>query len=72
MPKDLGLGGDGDEIEGIKAVEQEFDVILDKDDAPKWYTVGDVFFTSVCLASGQRNDPRTWERFCIAISGETG
>ena len=73
MLRDLSLGGDGDEIEAIKAVEQEFGVILDKDDAPKWYTVGDVYSSLQCaLSSSQRNDPHTWERFCVAISGETG
>jgi hypothetical protein len=40
---DLGLGGDGDEIEAIRAVEIKFDVRFDQSDADGWHTVGDVF-----------------------------
>lgn len=39
----LHLGGDGDEIEAIEAVERAFGVRFDQSDASGWWTVGDVF-----------------------------
>jgi hypothetical protein len=41
MLKDLGLAGDGDEIDAVEDVEKEFGVKLDI--APNWHTVGDIY-----------------------------
>jgi len=73
MPKSLGLGGDGDEVEAIRDVEQEFEVTLDKEDAPNWHTVGDVYSSlQRALPPELRNDPCTWQRFCKVLCKETG
>jgi hypothetical protein len=73
MLRSLGLGGDGDEVEAIRDIENEFDVLLNKDDAATWFTVGDVYRTLLkALPQDARDDPGTWERFGAAICRETG
>lgn len=69
----VGLGGDGDEIAAIEDVEREFAVELDKRDAPQWGTAGDVFASLMKAVSGDaEHDPSTWDRFTVALTGQTG
>lgn len=60
----LGLGGDGDEIVAIEAVERAFGVRFDQSDAGGWATVGDVF-ASLQERMGASPDERQslWPRF---------
>jgi len=72
-PFSLGLGGDGDEIAAISAVEQCFGVRLDYSGSQSWTTVGDVFDALQRALSTERAAAHdTWERFAEAISLETG
>jgi hypothetical protein len=72
-PHSLGLGGDGDEIAAILAVERHFEVQLDYSGADHWKTVGDVFSAlKRALPTPQAESSETWPRFCNAISQETG
>jgi hypothetical protein len=72
-PKSVGLGGDGDEIAAIDDVEHAFGVTLDKADAQKWHTAGDVYL-SLCnaLPKGTRDDSDLWVRFTEALAAGTG
>ncbi len=72
-PKSAGLGGDGDEISAIQDVERAFGVTLDKADAPRWHTAGDVFL-SLCkaLPADIRDDGGLWARFTEALADQTG
>lgn len=73
LPKTVGLGGDGDEIAAIGDVERAFGVKLDYGDAPHWVTAGDVFASlQKALREDERSKPELWDRFAIALSGETG
>ena len=68
----LGLGGDGDEVDAITAVEVRFGVVLDYDDAKHWVTAGDVFDSLLkALPADLRDRDATWQEFAIAISRET-
>lgn len=71
---DLDLVGDGDEIDAIEDVERVFGVVLDKADAARWITAGDVYQSLLnALASADRNETEmTWSRFCVAICRATG
>ncbi len=73
LPKSVGLGGDGDEINTIKDVERAFGVKLDYADAENWYTAGDVF-SSLCraLPADIRDDNDVWVRFKEALACQTG
>ena len=72
-PHSLGLGGDGDEIDAIEAVERCFGVKLDYADASTWRTTGDVFAAlRRALPPEYPADGETWRRFAEAISAETG
>ena len=69
----LGLGGDGDEVSAIQNVERAFGVRLDYDDAPGWWTVGDVHASLLrALPADQRDDTDVWQRLTKAITQETG
>lgn len=71
-PKSVGLGGYGDEISAIYDVERAFGVKLDYADAPGWRTAGDVF-TSLqrILPAEKLNSPDLWQRFAVALCGQT-
>ena len=69
----LGLGGDGDEVDAIEAVEKAFGVLLDISGAAGWSTVGHVYSALLsALPPEQRESEDVWPRFAQAISGETG
>mgnify|MGYP003335095852 FL=1 len=69
----MGLGGDGDEVDAILNVEQQFDVQLDYSDAQYWTTVGDVFASlQKALPPEQARRDDIWTAFAEAISCETG
>ncbi len=70
---DLGLGGDGDEIDAIEEVERQFGIQLDTSDASTWLTVGDVYASVLrALPPGSADVADTWRIFAQAISRETG
>ena len=67
------MGGDGDEIEAIRAVEQAFGIMLDKADAAGWTTAADVFVSLLAaIPVDQRYDQSLWPRFVTALCSETG
>ncbi len=69
----IGLGGDGDEVDAIQAVEQHFGVALDYGDAPNWRTAGDVFQSLLkALPLDQRGRDELWPTFAAIICDETG
>jgi hypothetical protein len=70
---ELGLGGDGDEIDAIENVERVFGVKLDTRDAPKWITAGDVYNPLLeALPAEEAAKPTLWDRFAQALCSETG
>lgn len=70
---DVGLGGDGDEVDAILDVEREFGVSLDYSDAPHWSTAGDVFASLLkVLPINAVEDPVVWARFTDALAGQSG
>lgn len=72
-PHSLGLGGDGDEIAAIAAVEQRFGVRLNYSEARSWTTVGDVYAAPLhALPAAKGVGVETWAPFAEAISMETG
>jgi hypothetical protein len=72
LPKDVGLGGDGDEIDAINDVERAFGVELDKTDAAQWHTAGDVFISLCKALPDERQNNELWARFAEALAGQTG
>ena len=71
--KTIGLGGDGDEVDAIQAVERHFAVTLDYGDAPGWRTAGDVFRSLLtALPSDQRDRKDLWPTFATIMCNETG
>ena len=69
----VGLGGDGDEVAAIEAVEREFQVWLNGDDAANWRTASDVYTSPLkALPVEARAEPRNWQRFAAALASETG
>lgn len=69
---DLGLWGDGDEIDAVTDVEAAFGVKLDYTHASEWLTTGDVFEALLkALPPGQGDRDEVWTRFAEAISQQT-
>ncbi|MCJ2182387.1 hypothetical protein MTR62_06680 [Novosphingobium sp. 1949] len=71
-PSSVGLGGDGDELFAIDDVERAFGVELDKADASRWHTAGDLF-ASLCekLPVDARHE-EIWPRFTEVLTSQTG
>lgn len=73
MLETIGLGGDGDEVDAVAAIERHFAVRLDYDDAPNWRTAGDLHASLLrALPPGQRDDPDVWSVFAALLCDETG
>lgn len=73
MAVSVGLGGDGDEIAAIEAVEREFDVLLIKDDATHWRRAGDLFTSLLNVTPVEKcADRHNWRRFAVALTDESG
>ncbi|TMJ16502.1 MAG: hypothetical protein E6G94_04010 [Alphaproteobacteria bacterium] len=71
--KTVGLGGDGDEVDAIEAVERHFGVALDYRDAPGWRTAGEVFRSLLAaLPPDQRDLKDLWPIFAAIMCAETG
>ena len=71
--KSVGLDGDGDEIAAIQDVERTFGVKLDYDDAPGWFTAGDVFRSlQKALPREDLSNSDLWSRFAVALCDQTG
>lgn len=69
----VGLGGDGDEIHAIQDVEIEFNAKLDYQDAPKWFTAGDVFASlQRALRPDQAKASDLWDRYAKVLTRQTG
>jgi hypothetical protein len=69
----IGLGGDGDEVDAIQALERHFAVILDYREASNWRTAGDVFASLLrALPANQRHREGLWPEFAALICDETG
>ena len=69
----IGLGGDGDEVYAIAAVEAYFGISLDYGDAPAWVTASDLFrslLKALPPDQGERDD--LWPQFTGILCGETG
>lgn len=72
-PKSVGLGGDGDEIFAVADVECALSIKLDYGDALYWLTAGDLFASVQRVLPEQlREDPDVWQRFAVALCGQTG
>lgn len=72
-PVPVGLGGDGDEVDAIAAVESLFGVTLDVSNSGNWITAGDVFSALLsALPAQEKREPDLWEGFCRALTRETG
>ena len=73
MLRHLGLGGDGDEIDALSAIEREFAVTLAPADVGRFETAGDVW---AALTSQLRLDEIEaaphWPRFAAALCFESG
>ncbi|MBY8825040.1 hypothetical protein [Sphingomonas colocasiae] len=72
VSRSVGLGGDGDEIEAIEAVERAFGVTLDMADAPGWQTAGDVFASLLNALPIEARRPDLWTRFAVILCDRTG
>jgi hypothetical protein len=71
-PPGVGLGGDGDEIDAIRRVEECFGVTLDLSEAATWMTAGDVYQElRRALPADAAEQPDTWARFAMALAEET-
>ena len=69
----IGLGGDGDEVDAIQAVERHFGLSLNYEDAPHWRTVGDVFASLLkALPADQSGQDDLWPTFASIMCDETG
>jgi hypothetical protein len=69
----IGLGGDGDEVAAIEAVERHFGIALDDSDAPRWRTAGDVFGSLLkALPPGWHDRDDLWPAFAAILCEETG
>lgn len=69
----IGLGGDGDEVDAIAAVERHFGVALDYSAAATWQTAGDVFSSLIgALPEHQRHFKDIWPMFAAILCEETG
>jgi hypothetical protein len=69
----IGLGGDGDEVDAIAAVERHFGVNLHYEDAAGWETAGHVFASLLsALPADKREEPGLWPTFATILCGETG
>ena len=69
--RDLGLWGDGDEIWAIEAAFGAIEMAVPVEDAPNWWTVGDVWHSAVCRRPELNEQSKAWDDFRTAISGET-
>jgi hypothetical protein len=73
MLRSLGLGGDGDEVDAIHAVEQAFGFGFATEDAEPFESVGDVWAALLdALRLGEAEAAPLWPRFADAIAGGTG
>lgn len=73
QPLNVGLGGDGDEIEAIGDVERASGATLDYAAAGSWITAGDVFEALLLtLPDRERDRPETWTKFAATLTGGTG
>lgn len=69
----IGLGGDGDEVDAIAAVERHFGVSLDYGDASGWRTAGDLFASLLkALPADRRDRDDLWPPFAALLCEETG
>jgi hypothetical protein len=70
---DVGLGGDGDEVDAIQNVEAHFGVKLDYGDAPNWRTAGDVYAALLkALPAEPAAKPDVGARFAKILCDESG
>ena len=69
----IGLGGDGDELDAVLALEEHFAVALDYRDASGWRTAGDVFQSLLrALPAEKRHRGELWPDFATIMCRETG
>jgi hypothetical protein len=62
----IGLWGDGDELAAVADAERRLGFRLPIEDAPQWFTVGDVY------RSIQKRNPEfaskvTWRKLCVGL-----
>ena len=73
MLRSLGLGGDGDEIDAVAAVEREFGAEFAAARCESFETVGDVWAALRSeMGLGEPEAAPLWPRFAAAIGFETG
>lgn len=68
----VGLGGDGDEVDAIRAVEREFGVALDTSGAKGWVTAGHVYMALCRALPPDTPVEGRWDRFASALASESG
>ncbi|MGZ8999299.1 MAG: hypothetical protein ACXW2T_10650 [Allosphingosinicella sp.] len=69
----IGLGGDGDEVGAIVAVEKYFGISLNYENSPDWVTAGDVFGSLLKVLPPDRGmSDDLWPQFTRILCEETG
>jgi hypothetical protein len=68
----LSLWGDGDEIWAIEEAFEAVGLQVPVEDAPSWFTVGDLWTSAVRISPAIAADTEHWNKFRIALSNETG
>lgn len=69
----IGLGGDGDEVEAIVAIERHFGISLDYGDASNWVTAGELFGSVLkALPADRAGGEDLWPQFARNLCEETG
>ncbi|WP_074205503.1 hypothetical protein [Parasphingorhabdus marina] len=71
-PVSVGLGGDGDECDAIEAIEKDFGVSLNYNDASEWATAGSVWESLQATGASSVKSPGAWDRFRSILCDETG
>ena len=72
MLKHAGFWGDGDEIDALELVEKRLNVRLRNEDAPKIWTVGDLWMSLLASNAHLENSKKNWNRFVVALTSYTG
>ena len=75
MLRSLGLGGDGDEVDAIEAVERALGIVFETQDCELFITVGDVWravIKEARLSSEEAEAEGLWSQMAKAISKESG
>ena len=68
----LGLWGDGDEVWAITDALKTIGVEVPEEDAPQWFTVGDLWTSVARKAANVALSSDAWDQFRQVLAKETG